>query len=53
MFYEINIMIYFGLINIDDVLEIIHEKPYNVELIPTGVYEHLRVVRMVTNLIYR
>ncbi len=41
---EINVALDFGLINLDDVLKLIREKPDHVELILTGRYAHADVM---------
>ncbi len=41
---EINYAIHYGLVSVDDVLELIRRKPATVELVLTGRYAHERVI---------
>jgi cob(I)alamin adenosyltransferase len=41
---EINYAVHYGLVSVDDVLELIRRKPATVELVLTGRYAHERVI---------
>ncbi len=41
---EINIAVYYGLVNIDELLEVMERKPEGVELVLTGRYADSRVI---------
>jgi cob(I)alamin adenosyltransferase len=41
---EINVAVYMGLIDVEDALEIMDNKPLDVELIMTGRYAHPRII---------
>ncbi len=43
---EINIAVYFGLIDVDEVLELIRQKPANVELVLTGRRADSRLIEV-------
>ncbi len=41
---EINVAVYYGLINVEDVLRLIRAKPVNMELVLTGRYADDRII---------
>ncbi len=41
---EINVAVYMGLLDVEDVLKLIEAKPENIELVMTGRYAHPRVI---------